>query len=89
MGGVHDEGTHRMCEIIKLSPPLEAQRGTASVVRLWMQRRALAQGFLLKPVWGHQDVWGTQGTLELKSPLKTSLYSYALIYFVTVTQNIK
>lgn len=87
--GVHDEGTHRMCEIIKLSPPLESQRGTAPVVRLWMRCRALAQGLLLNPGWGHQAAWGTQVTLELTSPLRTSLYSYGLIYFVTATWKIK
>lgn len=59
IGGVHDEGTHRMCEIINLSPPLESQRGTAPVGRLWMRCWALAQGCLLSPGWGHQAAWGT------------------------------
>lgn len=40
IGGVHDEGTHRMWEIIKLSPPLEAQlqsRGLGCGAELWLK----------------------------------------------------
>lgn len=66
--------------------PLTSTRGPAPVVRLWMRCRAPAQGFLLSPGWGHHAAWGT---LELKSPLKTSLFSYGLIYFVTATQKTK
>lgn len=40
IGGMPDEGTHRMCEMINLSPPLEAQLlawGSGCGAKLWLK----------------------------------------------------
>lgn len=60
---MHGEAIYRPCEIMKLLPALESQRGMAPVVELWIRCRDLPQGFLLNPGWGHL---GTQITLEYK-----------------------
>lgn len=79
---MHDEVIYRACEIIKLLPALESQRGIAPAVELRIRCQALPRGFLLNPGWGHQAAQETQVTLQYTSASPLRTYANVRVGFI-------